>query len=93
VGGAIGAVFISIDPTFAAYNSYTRTKSTYFTSLFDYDFNHVDGEIQKNVFNKISDFTEGKDPMIESIFRYGNDFIYGYFDKREKNYNLVKFND
>lgn len=94
IGGAVGGlVAVSISPTFSAYNSYTRTKSTYFISVFDKGLNHLDGEVDQNVFDRISDFTEDKKPSIETVFRKNGSFIYGYFDKKEKKYDLVKFED
>ncbi|SCY19659.1 hypothetical protein SAMN05192588_1615 [Nonlabens sp. Hel1_33_55] len=95
LGGAIGGLIVSavVNPTLGAYNSYTRTKSTYFISLFDEQFNHQPGEVQQNVFDRISSFTDGKDPLIETVFRYKGDFIYGYYNKDEDAYELVRFMD
>ncbi len=94
-GGAIGGIIVAatINPTFGAYNSYTRTKSTYFISLFDQEFNHVAGQVVPNVFDQIRDYTEDKNATIETLERYQGNFIYGYYDKNENQYKLVQFDN
>ncbi|KQC33022.1 hypothetical protein AAU57_06575 [Nonlabens sp. YIK11] len=96
IGGGnsgIGLTFISLSPTWHAYNAYTNTKSTYFISMFDQQMNHLDGEVRENVFDKINTYVEDKNPMIETVFRYDDSFIYAYFDKRQKKHILVGFRD
>ncbi len=95
LGGAVGGLILTatLNPTLGAYNSYTRTKSTYFISLFDDDFNHIDGAVTPNVFDKIRDYTDRKSTSIETIFRYQKSFVYGYYDNVDQQYKLVLFED
>ena len=96
--GTIGAVSFSINPTFFAFDSYVNTKSTYIECLFDENFNHLEGEFQKNVFDKIKDYKDlitngdGGD-MIDTVFRFDNNYIFGFYNARSKRYNLRKFTD
>lgn len=99
-----GSVNVFFNPTFFAYNSYTKTKSTYkknakstyIKGLFDKNFNHLEGEIQDNVFDAIDNFNDDnkyKSTSGETIFRYKDYYIYGYYSHRVKNYHLIKFKD
>ena len=38
------------------YNSYSSSKTTYINCLFDENFNHLDGKLEENVFDKIKKF-------------------------------------
>lgn len=96
VGGGnsvIPIAFVSVAPVWNAFNSYTTTKSTYFISMYDKQLNHLDGDVKENVFNKIEAFVEKSSPRIQTVFKFNDQFIYGYYDKREKKYFLVGFND
>ncbi len=58
IGAIGGAVSISFNPTFYAYGGYSSTKSTHIDCLFNNDFEHVEGVILDNVFDKIEAFEE-----------------------------------
>lgn len=49
---------IFFNPTYFAYNAYTSSKSTRIECLFDADFNHLDGDIKPNVFDRIDDYID-----------------------------------
>lgn len=87
-----GAFTISYNPVFFAYNSYAGTKSTRIECLFDNDFNHIEGEIPRNVFDEIKDFTEKiKQKKAENVFRFKDLYIYGYYNSKIEKYILYKF--
>jgi hypothetical protein len=98
--GSIGALSFSINPTFFAYNSYVNTKSTYIECLFDENFNHLQGEFQKNVFDKITDYKDTNEiapgvdvDKAETVFRYKDYYIFGFYNARTKRYKFRKFTD
>lgn len=92
-GGAI-SVTPSFNPTFYAYNSYTNTISTFIKCLFDEEFNHILGEFEDNVFDRIETFKDD-DPKNkiynETVFKYHKDFVFGYYD--EGKYHLRLFTE
>jgi len=93
--GSFGAVNVFMNPTFFAYDSYTNTKSTHITGLFDKNFNHLKGELQDNVFDKIDQFKDDFNTSTngETIFRYKDYYIYGHYTFSKKDYSLVLIKD
>ncbi len=90
--GSTGAFVVGFNPTFYGYNGYTSTKSTYINCLFDDTFNHIPGDIPLNSFDYINDFEDKLDkPKAINIFRHQQKLHYGYFDIKDKKYNLYKF--
>lgn len=93
--GSFGGVSVFFNPTYFAYNSYTSTKSTHIKGLFDIDFNHIRGELEQNVFDKIKDSKVGK-PTAQNgktVFKYKDFYIVGDYLVWDKKYVLRKFND
>ncbi|UPS92792.1 hypothetical protein [Bizionia sp. M204] len=83
---------VTINPTHYSYSSYTSSKSTYFTSKFDSDFNHVKGKVSENVFEKIKKFSHNyKYITAEDVFFHHNQLYYGSFDLKNATYSLVPF--
>ncbi len=96
--GTIGAISVSINPTFFAFNSYTNTKSTYIECLFDENFNHLEGEFERNVFDKIKIYKDlinksNEVDKIDTVFKYDDYFVFGFYNSRSKTYNFRKFSD
>lgn len=88
LGGITGAIIMSM------FDSYTNSKSIRVLSLLDDNFNHVQGEIPKNGFDKIHAFKENKKLNTleaQTIFKYKNHFIWGGFDRTSQAYNFFKF--
>ncbi|MCK8523762.1 hypothetical protein M0D21_19425 [Aquimarina sp. D1M17] len=76
-------------PFFSAYKSYESSKSTYIKCLFDNDFKHIQGEVQKNAFDKIKGLRDQIfDENTETIFRFNNQLIYGYHYPKHHKYYL-----
>lgn len=97
LGGAaiasFGAVTMSFNPTFMGYNSYTATKSTYINCLFDVDFEHIEGEIQDNRYDRLNDFENGLfRPKAINVFLHKNVLHYSYLDHSTQKYTIVTFN-
>ena len=61
-GGVAGLAFAGLstgfNPTFANYNSYSSTKTTFINCLFDYEFNHKQGDFTNNVFDRIKEYED-----------------------------------
>ena len=93
---SFGAATVFFNPTMFAYNSYIHTKSIHFKGLFDENYNHIEGEIELNVFDKINEYEKEnkKPPGGKSIFRYKDYYILGTFSRwPSKEYTLRKFNN
>ena len=90
-----GAVTVFFNPTYSAFNSYTSTKSTHIKGLFDLNFEHLKGDIEKNVFDKINEFEEIENTANygETIFRYNGYYILGNYLTKDKKYIFRKFKD
>ncbi len=54
--GAFGAISVTFNPMVAAYGSYSSSRSTYISCLFDKDYNHIAGDPIKTVFERIESY-------------------------------------
>ncbi|WP_117883913.1 hypothetical protein [Aureibaculum luteum] len=91
-----GAVTVFFNPAMFAYNSYSRTKSIQFKGLFDDNFNHLKGEIEKNAFDKIKDYEDENNLSSKgkSLFRFKDYYILGNYSPWPKEeYTLALFKD
>lgn len=91
--GQFGAMTVSFNPTFYAYGMYSNTDSTRIECLFDENFNHVEGEIDENIFDRINDFKDLNDDIIsvESVTYLEGKIIFGYLDKTKEKYIFKVF--
>lgn len=88
----------TFNPFMGAYNSYSYTKSTRINCLFDNDFNHIDGEVEKNIFDKIHEqekFIEKEKNLIsglnlKNIYKHNNKFYLSYLNDLDKKYNIIE---
>jgi hypothetical protein len=88
IGGAIGGAL------FATFDSYTKTRSTRIACVFDENFDHVEGEVPLNIFDKINNYLEEKNlkkKPLQTIFKYKNNYIWGCYNEPNKSYRLIKF--
>ena len=84
--------FTGYNTTYLSFNSYTTTKSTYFNSILDSNFNHVKGSFESTPFNKIKDYKSTlKYSSGEDVFFHKNDLFFGFFNQKESYYHLLKF--
>ncbi|HJS00985.1 MAG TPA: hypothetical protein VJ780_08635 [Flavobacterium sp.] len=90
-----GGMFLtaSFNPFMGAYNSYSYTKSTRIDCLFDDNFNHIEGDLKKNIFDKIHDEEKNiaSTLNLKNVFKYNNKFYLSYLDNFEKKYNILEF--
>ncbi|WP_147677744.1 hypothetical protein [Algibacter pacificus] len=83
---------VMYNPVFSSFNSYTTTKSTYFKTKLDLDFNYVKGDVNENVFEKIKLYSDSlKYVSAEDVFFHNNKLLFGYYDLKNENYKLVRF--
>lgn len=87
--GSIGNVSLFFNPTGFAYNSFSNTKSTRIDCKLDANFDHIKGEINKNAFDKIKDSKKGN--RGETVFKYKDYYIFGYYKSLTKKYFLKKY--
>lgn len=85
-----GTVFVpTYNPTFSSYNTYTSTKSTYFNTTLDTEFNYVEKEEGANIFERIKEFKKDvKNETAEDVFFHQDVLYFGYYDTKEKKYHL-----
>ena len=97
--GSFGPLSISFNPTFYAYGNYASSRSTYIGCLFDENFSHIEGEIEKNCMDKIKDFENTFDPKniyepkpkLTNVFSFNNKLYFGYLNTGDKNYHVLEF--
>ena len=79
------------------FNSYTRTKSTRISCLFDNDLNHKTGEIPLNQFDQIKTFqdanTNYNNAHLQTLFRYQSSYLLGNYNKKTGEYTLTTFDN
>ena len=82
----------SFNPTFYAYGMYSSTGSTRIKCLFDEEFNHIVGEIEDNIFDRIEDYKESIDRFkTESITYIDKKVILGYWNPNQEKYIFMSF--
>ncbi|MDY8136999.1 hypothetical protein [Aquimarina sp. 2201CG5-10] len=93
--GSSGALSVSFNPTYYGYGGYTSTKSTYINCLFDKNFDHLEGDIQKNKYDLLTDFEDSlkNEPEAVTVFLHKDLLHYGFFDKKLRTYNLYRFEE
>jgi len=87
-GGLIGGAIGMLTTTFIEYRT---TKSVQFTGLFSEEFNHENGKVNPNIFDRIANFTEDFSLKSETLFHLDHNYYYGYFNKDESAYIIYKF--
>lgn len=88
VGGIVAVAVIS------AFEAYSETKSTRIVSVFDTNFNHLEGAVPRNGFDQIQDFlNENRFKTIDkqTIFKFQDTYIWGGYNWHTKHYRLYKF--
>jgi hypothetical protein len=93
VGGfavGVGATMF-YNPAMVAYGSYSSSKSTRIECLFDENFNHIKGEIEKNAFDKMEDPDSLFFNNAETVFKYKGYYLKGSYDSTSKIYSLRKY--
>jgi hypothetical protein len=95
IGGFTGVLIAEIiDSSFSNnnLNSYANKKVVYINSVFDRNFNHIPGEINKLPFDKLREYAENNKNFNNSIvFNLNGSLFYGGYDKKNKNFSFYKF--
>ena len=95
IGGATGSIIGSvIAASFSNdnLNSYSKRKVIYINSVFDQNFNHIPGEIEKLPFDKLRAFAEEKKDLEKpTVFKFKSDLFFGAYDSKNKSYSFFKF--
>ncbi len=87
-----GAFTVQFNPTYFAYGNYSITKATRIECWFDQNFNHIEGDIPENVFDKIKDTSdEFRNKEAETIFKLNDFYIWGYYNNKEDKFLMYKF--
>jgi len=87
------AVGLYINPAFFAFESFTNTKAIKIEALFDDSFQHIEGTIPKNAFDKIKIFQEKEKVSRngKTIFSLNDKYIFGSYDSWKKTYTFWEF--
>ena len=89
-----GVLSISVNPLFHAYGSYNdNTRCVYIKCLFiEKTLEHFKGPVDRNIFDKIHNYSDSIERYeLEVVFKYQDFFINGHYNKKTKQYHLLKF--
>lgn len=93
VAGVLIASALS-SPTMDNFNSYSNREITYVNCLFDQTGKHIEGTVRPLAFEKMRVFLEeAKDLSSQTIFKVGNTYYLGFFEKKSVEYSIRKFVD
>lgn len=90
-GGLPVMSYYTYSPTYYSFYSYNSTKSTFFNTHFDSDFNYVSKEESDNIFDKIKKFK--KDIQYESaqdVFIHEGKVYFSYYNLKEKILKIIE---
>ena len=98
IGGMFGVAGVLIayavsNPTMDNFNAYANRKVVYVDCLFDANGNHIAGPTPKLAFEKIRFYIEDKEISGETMYRFGKDYYFGFYDKDGTVYTIRKFTD
>lgn len=94
VSGVLIGMALSTNYSLNNLNSYKQRKVVYINCLFDNEFNHINGEVNKTAFDKVRAFSEDHDKLVAPVlFKLNSNLYYGGFDSEVGNYSFYKFND
>ena len=89
LGGIVGAAI------FSTFDAYGRTESTHIKCIFDPKFEHLTGDIPQNGFDLINNFLKENNltkATVQTVFKYQDKYIWGYYHKAGKFYRFHTFN-
>ncbi len=76
------------------YHGKQNNISTYINCLFDQSFEHLQGDIPKNVYDGVNEFEETLEkPKAKNIFLHKDIIHFGFFDKKDRIYKLYRFKE
>lgn len=86
-----GAITMSFNPASFAYGSYGSTSSTRIESLFDIEFQHVEGDLPANVFDDIENLSGNWTKRADNVYLVEDFVLFGNYETNRKLYTLYKF--
>lgn len=88
-----GAVYHPYDAYTGSYGSNESIKSTYIISHLDDNLNHRPGNINNNIWDRLDLYVDALDDRVskELVFPLHDHIMYGYYNRKEHTYNLVRF--
>lgn len=89
--GSIGSATVFFNPAQIAFNSFSNNKTTRIESLLDENFNHLEGEIKENAFDKMKDFKSNNKGS--TVFKYKDFYIKTEYMSFSKDFIFRKFTD
>ena len=90
-GGGVPFVQFAFNPTFYSYGTYTTTKSTFFNTHLDADFNYVPKEESENIFDKIKEYNKGiKFDTAEDVFVHEGKVYFSSYNSRNKTLKIIE---
>ena len=89
--GSIGSATVFFNPAQIAFNSFSNNKTTRIESLLDENFNHLEGEIKENAFDKMKDFKSNNKGS--TVFKYKDFYIKTEYMSFSKEFIFRKFTD
>ena len=90
---SVGNFSLWFNPTFMAYNSFSKTKATRIESILDINFQHRKGEIPNNVFDTIKKYQQGQKNAGYTIFDYKDFIIATDYNTDTNNFRFLKYSD
>lgn len=97
LGGFTGAMIassISYNNIFNNLNSYSGRKVVFINCLFDENFNHLEGNVDKLAFDKLRFFAENGNKLTSpTIFKMNSSLVFAAYNKKLANYFFYKFID
>jgi hypothetical protein len=98
-GGMFGLVGVLMyyalsNPTLENFNSYSNRKVVYFNSLLELNGSHNEGGLKPLAFDKIKNYLLIYPNLSsQTIFKVGNTYYLGFFEKKSVEYSIRKFVD
>lgn len=89
-----GTMTTSFNATSSAFDYYKKDKSVRIESLLNENFEHIEGEISQNAFDKLRAHTLPlKYAKAESVFRMNGSIIYGRYFGKDNVYKYFQFSE
>lgn len=80
-----------VSPTFYSYSTYTSSKSTFFNTHLDSDFNYVAKEEGDNIFDRIKEFKKSIEyESAEDVFILDEKVYFSYYNLKEKTFRIFE---
>lgn len=91
--GSLASIMIT-NPVLDNFNAYANRKVVYFNCYFDEKFNSSKENLESTAFDKLDAFTKNfKTISSPTAFKINKDFYFGYYNSKQKEYKILKFQD